>query len=80
MVGKLRQHVIGAEKSKTTRAVLKENIAKLKTDKVNVKPEIVKLIKNVKALQSQIESDISKRYSGRVVSLYGVVDFDSFDA
>lgn len=76
LVGKLKQHVIGVEKSKTTRALLKENIAKLKAEKVNIQPEIEKQIRNLRTLQSQIEKDVSKRYNGRVVALYGVAPFD----
>lgn len=79
MAGKLHQQVIGVEKSRATRTVLKEKIVALKAEQVSIKPEIVKLITATKALQAQIEGDISKRYKGRIVTLYGGVDFDSFD-
>lgn len=80
LAGKLHQTVIGVEKSRATRAVLKEKIATLKAEQVSVGPEIVKLITATKALQAHIERDVSKRYKGREVYLYGGVEFDSHDS
>lgn len=43
------------EKSKATRHVLTEKIVSLKQEKVNIRPEIVKLITATKELQAQVK-------------------------
>lgn len=54
MAGKLNQQVIGVEKSKATREILKEKIVTLNAEKLSIKPEIVKLIDSTKQLQAQV--------------------------
>lgn len=61
------------------REILKEKIVTLAAEKENIRPIISKLIASTKHLQQQIENDISKRYKGRNVILYGGVDTDPMD-
>ena len=76
IASKLHNQVNTVEKLKATRVVVQEKVQKLNEDKINITPEIVKLIGNSKTLQAQIEREISKRYKGRVVTVYGGVEFE----
>lgn len=67
------------DKIRSTRQILKEKIVTLGAEKENIRPIISKLIASTKHLQHQIEMDISKRYKGRNVILYGGVDTDPMD-
>lgn len=79
LAGKLRQHLLAAEKMAATRTVLKEKIEMLTTERAKLRPIIIKLLEKNKILQKQIENEISKRYKGRVVYIYGGVEADPMD-
>lgn len=79
LAAKLQQQLITVDKMRSTREILKEKIVTLSSEKENIRPIISKLIASTKHLQQQIENDISKRYKGRNVILYGGVDTDPMD-
>ncbi|KAJ6623918.1 CDK5RAP3-like protein [Pseudolycoriella hygida] len=79
LAGKLQQQLVTVDKTRSIREILKEKIVTLSSEKENIRPVIARLIANTKHLQQQIENDISKRYKGRNVILYGGVDTDPLD-
>lgn len=79
LAGRLQQLLQTAAKTKATRSVCKDKIDALGEEKVRLRPIIIRLIAGSKTLQQNIEADISKRYRGRVVSIYGGVEYDSLD-
>ena len=79
LASKLQQQLITVDKTRSMREILKEKIVTLGADKENIRPIISKLIASTKHLQQQIENDISKRYKGRPVLLYGGVEYDPMD-
>lgn len=79
LAAKLQQQLITVDKTRSTREILKEKIVTLGAEKENIRPIIAKLIASTKHLQQQIEGDISKRYKGRNVILYGGVEADPMD-
>lgn len=76
---KLQQQLITVDKTRSIRELLKEKIVTLGSEKESIRPIISKLIASTKHLQQQIEKDISKRYKGRNVILYGGVETDPMD-
>lgn len=70
---KVQQKLKAIEKLKQTEADLKEKSVKFLKDANDLRPNLVKTIAQTKALQEQIENDISKKYKNRVVNLMGGV-------
>lgn len=79
LASRLHQLLQTADKMKATRSVCKDKIETLTEEKLRLRPIVIKLIDGSKKLQKNIETDISKRYRGRVVSIYGGVEYDSMD-
>ncbi|XP_055388777.1 CDK5RAP3-like protein [Condylostylus longicornis] len=69
LVGKFKQKLIAVEKIKTAQGLLKAKSVELKKEKDQLKPLLTNTIAKTKLLQSQIESDISKRYKNRPVNI-----------
>lgn len=70
---KVQQKLKAIEKLKQTEADLKEKSVKFLKDANDLRPNLVRTIAQTKALQEQIENDISKKYKNRVVNLMGGV-------
>ncbi|XP_037043237.1 CDK5RAP3-like protein [Bradysia coprophila] len=79
LASKLQQQLLTVAKIRSTREINKEKIVTLGIEKENIRPIISKLIASTKQLQQLIEKDISKRYKGRNVILYGGVESDPMD-
>lgn len=79
LASKLQQQLLTVDKIRSTREINKEKVVTLGIEKENIRPIISKLIGSTKQLQQLIEKDISKRYKGRNVILYGGVESDPMD-
>lgn len=71
---KVRQKLKAIEKLKQTEVELKGKSVKFQQEANGLRPNLAKAIAQTKALQEQIESDISKKYKNRVVNLMGGVN------